>query len=183
MVSAIIDQNRNRTVQGFLEAPFPGRMESMGRPSRYSPEVPDVMRIAAVGLASRKAALTIPNASACRWPKLGATPTTSSTGSGSPGSREAAARRSSSSAASSARRTTAPTSGVSRPRITTIPSSSTQVCSTRLAWRRCRREMTINSGVLVGRWPSATQWDGQRPISDGVPDRHQPASKKLSSKK
>ena len=31
----------------------------MGRPSRYSPEVPDVMGIAAGGLASRKAALPI----------------------------------------------------------------------------------------------------------------------------
>ena len=84
---------------------------------------------------ARARSANVPNASACRWPKLGATPAASSTGSGSPGSREAPARRSASSAASSARRTTAPTSGVSRPRITTIPSSSTQVCSTRLAWR------------------------------------------------
>ena len=64
---------------------------------------------------ARARSANVPNASACRWPKLGATPAASSTGSGSPGSREAPARRSASSAASSARRTTAPTSGVSRP--------------------------------------------------------------------
>ena len=43
-----------------------------------------------------------------------------------------------------ARRTTAPTSGASRPRITTMPSSSTQVCSTRLA---CRRRSSAASAV------------------------------------
>ena len=49
---------------------------------------------------------------------------------------DAGARRAWSHAASSARRSTAPTSGVKRPRTTTIPSSSTHVRSPRLAFRR-----------------------------------------------
>ena len=40
-----------------------------------------------------------------------------------------------------------------------------------------------DSGVLVGRWPSAAQRDGLRPFPEAGPDRRPPASKKLSSKK
>ena len=63
---------------------------------------------------------TSPSASARRCPVLVSAPSSGDT-----------SARSRSAAASSACRTTAPTSGVSRPRMTTIPSSSTQVCSSR----------------------------------------------------
>ena len=56
---------------------------------------------------------------------------------------DAGARRAWSHAASSARRSTAPTSGVKRPRTTTIPSSSTHVRSSRLAC--CRRSSACST--------------------------------------
>ena len=71
------------------------------------------------------ASASSPRASARRW--AGVTSSASRSAFGS----SCASRNSRSAAASSARWTTAPTSGVRRPRITTIPSSSTQV-------ERCR---------------------------------------------
>ena len=64
----------------------------------------------------------------------------------SPPPSDSGARRAWSHAASSARRSADPTSGVNRPRTTTIPSSSTHVRSPRLAcWRRSSACSTFRS--------------------------------------
>ena len=83
------------------------------------------------GSDDRALSASSPSASACRWPKLVSAASAAET-----------SVRNRSAAASSARRTTAPTSGDSRPRITTIPSSSTQVFRFR---RSCRRRSSAAS--------------------------------------
>ena len=93
------------------------------------------------------ASATSPSASARRC--AGVTSSASRSASGKP----CASRNSRSAAASSARWTTAPSSGVSRPRITTIPSSSTQVESCR--WR-CRDSASAAAAAIVTRRQAPT---------------------------
>ena len=77
-----------------------------------------------------------PSASACRCAIGGASASAPGAAFPSETAAGASAPRAWSHAASSARRTTAPTSGDSRPRTTTIPSSSTHVRSDRVSCRR-----------------------------------------------
>ena len=105
-------------------------------------------RCASVGASASAGAPTDPAAASSSAP-AGASaasfsgPAGASAASLSPPPSDAGARRAWSQAASSARRSTAPTSGVNRPRTTTIPSSSTHVRSSRLAC--CRRSSACST--------------------------------------